>query len=350
MKRTLDLGSYDGIQEENPAPYKRLTWNRDPVASLSDWSIVVTSKSDKEEIDTYHVHKCLIGAGPRGSQYFLKLFTISGLKESQTCTSKLDLEETAASAFPDMLDFMYASQNEEVKVKTETAVAMRHLANYFGIPTLFESTIKFIQEDMNEFNIHIYLKEARQYHDESIIEATMEIFNRAWRDILVSEDGSKTKESLYMELLTPSEQVEVLKRALLNAVDSKEVVQMTVISGSKRVQNQQKTPCTYSVNQNISLRCKKKDRGIRLNQSDADYMVSGEEERSNIEIQMDEKCLPIYYFDEQSKQWIQSDHRDPDYVQRGETETTATKIPMNENYLPIYYFDEESKRWIQSDP
>mmetsp|Transcript_4984 Transcript_4984/g.6065 ORF Transcript_4984/g.6065 Transcript_4984/m.6065 type:complete len:295 (-) Transcript_4984:270-1154(-) len=221
MERTIDLGSYDGDLANNggdkgeKSPPKELTWNRDPIASLSDWTIVVTSNESKKT-KTYHVHKCVVGAGPRSSQYFFKLFSTSQMEECQTCTSKLDLEENAAVAFPRMLDFMYASKEVEVQVKTETAVALRHLANYFGVPTLFESVKKFIRQDIDRFNVHIYLKEAQQYHDQSIIKATIAIAGKSWRHLLLSEDGTKIRESPYMKLLSSEEQVDVMKLALLD--------------------------------------------------------------------------------------------------------------------------------------
>ena len=315
MKMALDLGSYsyDGLPEEDQAENKQLTWNRDPVASLSDWSIIVRSKSAQEETNIYYVHKCVMGAGPRGSQYFLKLFTTSGFEESQTCTSKLDLDESAARAFPDMLDFIYAPRQQEVNVTTETAVAMRHLSNYFGVPSLFESTNKFIQEDIDTSNIHIYLKEAQQYNDQRIVEATKTIFNRVWRDLLVSEDRTKIRQSAYMNLLEPSEQVDLLKVALLNEIQTKESEQV-----------------------------------IRKDEIDCDHALNEEGKISYKHLPMNEQCLPIYYFDEHSKQWIQSDDGDIDYVQRDETETIATEVQMDEDCLPIYYFDEDAKRWVQA--
>jgi hypothetical protein len=138
-----------------------------------------------------------------------------------TSTSRLELENSAVSiAFPDMLDFMYAHESEEVKAKSETAVALRHLAKYFEVPTLFESVNNFIQKDimvLNKDAIHIYLQEALQYDDDKILQATMVHAAASWEHMLVSEDGTKKKPSKYMDLLPLSLKLEVMELALLYA-------------------------------------------------------------------------------------------------------------------------------------
>jgi hypothetical protein len=229
-KNEMDLGSFyvDGESKVEDSP-KSLSWRLDPDASLSDWTIVVTTTVVQEEpaassskSTSYHVHKNIVGAGPRGSQYFLRLFKTNGLEESNTSTSRLELENSAAIAFPDMLDFMYryAYESEEVKVEAnpETAVALRHLANYFGVPTLFESVNNYIRKDMNKDNIHVYLREALQYQDDKIVQATMAAAVKSWLHVMVSEDGTQKKPSKYMDLLPQSQKFEVMELALLESV------------------------------------------------------------------------------------------------------------------------------------
>lgn len=48
-----------------------LSWRLDPEESLSDWTILVkTKRSNDDKVDTYHVHKSVLGVGPRRSNYF----------------------------------------------------------------------------------------------------------------------------------------------------------------------------------------------------------------------------------------------------------------------------------------
>lgn len=219
---SLDLGSYDG-DDDASAP-KKFTWNRDPSESLSDWTIIVTTKGvDKAETtsNTYHIHKHVVGAGPRGSKHFLKLFqsenSQEGVLKEESSISKLELYHSAATAFPEMLDFMYDFDPKEVRAQTDTAVALRYLANHFEVPTLFESVNKFIEDDMNRENIHIYVREARKYEDEIIINATMVIAAEAWEDMLLAKDGTPIEKSAYIDQLSESDQLELMKRALSEA-------------------------------------------------------------------------------------------------------------------------------------
>lgn len=222
IRPSLDLGSYGGDDDER-AP-KKFTWKRDPSESLSDWTIVVATKGvDTSEISTktYHIHKHVVGAGPRGSKYFLKLFQTESTQEEsskdESSTTRIELFHSAAIAFPEMLDFIYDFDPEEVQARTDTAVALRYLANHFEIPTLFESVNKFIDGDMDKENISEYLKEAKKYEDEIIINATMVIAAEAWEDMLLAKDGTPLKKSTYVDQLSDSDQLELLKRALSEA-------------------------------------------------------------------------------------------------------------------------------------
>jgi hypothetical protein len=146
---------------------------------------------------TYYVHKSVLGAGPRKSHYFCRLFQSSSssslLVESTTSTSHIELQQSSAvAAFPILLDFMYNTTNVRLfqeastnATSTSTAVALRYLANYFEVPALFQSTNLFIQKDMNKDNIHMYLQEAILYHDETIMEATMKVGAKAWQGLLL---------------------------------------------------------------------------------------------------------------------------------------------------------------------
>jgi hypothetical protein len=75
-KTQLDLGSF---QEDNSSPKRasKLTWRQDPEESLSDWTIIVKQHASEDKgvatpsPATHHIHKCVVGAGPRSSEHLL---------------------------------------------------------------------------------------------------------------------------------------------------------------------------------------------------------------------------------------------------------------------------------------
>ena len=282
---SMDLGAYQQSVDASigPSPETLLSWRSDPNTNLSDWTIVVSSKEESSLDDekdtedkkadpsgkgkvlnigddkkrqntsaslsdskktkavtapsttTYHVHKSVLGLGPRGSRYFLNVFR-SGkiLAESQSSTSYLNLELSAAQAFPAMLDFMYSTNKEKVKASSETAVALRHLANYFEIPPLYESVNEFIRIDVSGNNIHIYLKEAMAYQDDKIFDATLNVAAKNWDTLFVNcEDKSKLKPK-FLDMLPLEKQIELFHNSLIEAKAS-DMIQRSELNRFKRL-------------------------------------------------------------------------------------------------------------------
>ena len=237
--RKMNLGSYNQAGDSNSRKTQEaLTWRSDPEFNLSDWTVVVTTKASRSDVPVtgdrdgnkvadvetvpvewseviYHVHKAILGIGPRSSEYFLNVFRNKNMSEFKSATSRLHLEESAGKAFPAMLDFMY--NNSDVSATTETAVALRHLANYFGMPNLFESVNKFIENDMDKYNIHIYLDEAILYNDDIIMDATMSIAAENWNELFVSKDGQSVEKHAYLALLPQSKHMDLLQKTVLQA-------------------------------------------------------------------------------------------------------------------------------------
>jgi hypothetical protein len=137
------------------------------------------------------------------------------LEESKTSSSHVELEASASAAFPMMLDFMYSQHSIDVKASADTATALRHLANYFGVPTLFEAVNQFIQKDMCKKNIHFYLEQATLYQDEKVISSTLVVAAWAWEALLVREECS-----VYMSQLPQSKHLKLLKLVGLEAAKS----------------------------------------------------------------------------------------------------------------------------------
>jgi BTB/POZ domain len=123
--------------EEPPASKEKandyLLWRHEEEDSLSDWTIHVRStqpstaaavglaattaagsaakpheqghQANNAVVKTYHVHKYVLATGPRRSEYFVRLFR-HGFAESHNSTSRIELDEIAAKAFPVLLDFL----------------------------------------------------------------------------------------------------------------------------------------------------------------------------------------------------------------------------------------------------
>mmetsp|Transcript_8866 Transcript_8866/g.14758 ORF Transcript_8866/g.14758 Transcript_8866/m.14758 type:complete len:485 (-) Transcript_8866:215-1669(-) len=166
-KRNSALDIMDDFQEsDGDESEDRLSWRLDPEESLSDWTLLV-QKQDCLSVKEYHVHKNILAVGPCKSDYFASLFRTQ-MREAETSTSRIELEDVAADAVPNMLDFMYSSQHE-LHVTSELAVSLRYLAQYFGIKLLHRRVMSFLKSDMNVTNVHLYIQSAQLFHDEKML-------------------------------------------------------------------------------------------------------------------------------------------------------------------------------------
>lgn len=109
----------------------------------------------------------------RRSEYFTTLFKQSHLAEFATNTSHINLEDSAARAFPGILDYIY--NDKKIKFSSKNATAIRHLAHYFGIRSLWKCASAFIRGDFSVDTAAVYLTEAVQYHDEKLEHASINI-------------------------------------------------------------------------------------------------------------------------------------------------------------------------------
>ena len=129
--------------------------------------------NSKPLFQEYHVHKAILSVGPRRSEYFGTLFKQSHLSEFENNTSRINLEDSAADAFPAILDYIYTEKN--IKFTTKNATAVRHLAHYFGIRALWKLASAFIRGDFSLETAAVYLTEAILYHDEKLETASIDI-------------------------------------------------------------------------------------------------------------------------------------------------------------------------------
>jgi hypothetical protein len=153
-----DVDSFGSRDEEFP------NWRLDPEESESDWTIVIESVPDGA-ISEYHVHKCVLAEGLKKSDFFVSFFNLSSeqkMDDEGRSVSKVHAD--AAKLIPDMLDYLY-SIHDILKISTETAVAIRHLSQFFGIRALSTVVVSFVYEDMQIDNMKTYLMSATAFDD-----------------------------------------------------------------------------------------------------------------------------------------------------------------------------------------
>jgi len=170
----VDEDDWDDVSEKE----EPLTWSLDEPGNLCDWTVEVTriqspSFPTRPLVQHYHVHKAILSAGPRRSEYFATLFKQSHLTEFSTNSSRINMEDSAADVFPAILDYIYSDKN--VKFSTNNATAIRHLSHYFGIRSLWKLASVFIRGDFSLTTSPTYLTGAVLYHDEKLEQASIDI-------------------------------------------------------------------------------------------------------------------------------------------------------------------------------
>lgn len=110
---------------------------------------------------------------PRRSEYFATLFRQSHLSEFETNTSRINLEGSAATSFPAILDYIY--NDKPPKLNSRNVTAIRHLAHYFGIRSLWKCASAYIRGDFSLETAPTYLMESILYHDEKLQQASIDI-------------------------------------------------------------------------------------------------------------------------------------------------------------------------------
>ena len=118
---------------DDEATNERRDWRMDPDKSHSDWTIVISVGGKVQS--TYHVHKFALSVGGTRSEYFARLFSNTNLKEHETQTSRIELEDLAAKAFPVMLDYLYLLWRDYAysDLTFENSVALHYLGRYFEV-------------------------------------------------------------------------------------------------------------------------------------------------------------------------------------------------------------------------
>jgi len=179
-------------EEEPPENSKHLSWRLASSESHSDWTIeIVTKETDKDgkvstKTGVYHVHKHVLATGPRKSEYFARVFHEGGrFAESKSNTSRIELHEIAARAFPDVLDYVYAGERQ-LNVSTMNAAALHYLGGYFEMRRLRWEAKQFWKKDLGIKTCGRYYCHAKIFEDEKILKAAA----KTYADSILQVDAS----------------------------------------------------------------------------------------------------------------------------------------------------------------
>lgn len=163
------LFDYDNEEEVvETEPEQELTWRLDPVVSLSDWTIRVFNKETRQP-ELYYVHKNVLAVGRRKSEYFVRYFLSHDNLNSNQTSSDIWLESVASDVMPNFLDYLYSTAGE-LEIDTDSAVGLRHLAQYFGNRVLHQKVMKFVTNDLTMDNVLVYYQNSVPLDDEKISE------------------------------------------------------------------------------------------------------------------------------------------------------------------------------------
>ncbi len=137
------------------------SWRMESTESLSDFTIqVFCTRSGRAA--WYHVHKHILGVGPRRSEFLLGVF-----RSNTVSTAKIALEDEASAYVSKILDYAYC-HDLKLDLTTENVMAYRYLARVFKIFPVLEETAKFMLPDMTIENMSTYISNSSRFDDEIV--------------------------------------------------------------------------------------------------------------------------------------------------------------------------------------
>lgn len=159
------------------ASQRTLIWTTDRNDNFSDWILLIVRSGvswETSNVDTYHIHKSVVGVGPRPSLFLLDEFEDHDSVFVRN-TSSVELMSQAADLVPTMLDYMYNMKGDPLQITTSTATALRHLADKFGVETMFQEVNDFIRRDLNESTVYTYSNHAALFKDKQLMQAAFRL-------------------------------------------------------------------------------------------------------------------------------------------------------------------------------
>lgn len=141
-----------------------IAWRLDPEESWSDWKIEIRRK-DSQSIDTYHVHRTHLTSGAETSNYFVALFRSSNNFRESDSTSRIELEDEAAEAFPLFLDFIYSGKLPS----QEKMISLHYLGSYFGNKSLEKMGRAAVEKHLTVENLQYCLPLILKFPHDSLL-------------------------------------------------------------------------------------------------------------------------------------------------------------------------------------
>jgi hypothetical protein len=113
-----------------------------------------------------------LAAGPRKSEYFLRLFKDGGrFAGSSSSTSCINLSsKLEAAVFPALLDYIY-SVDHKLEICRETATALHHLGGCFEMRRLRWDAKQFIEKKMSASSCGTFYEHAKILNKQNILDA-----------------------------------------------------------------------------------------------------------------------------------------------------------------------------------
>jgi hypothetical protein len=149
--------------EIKPVVPQSLHWRNHP--NLSDWTVEVWTMNNEKEVvvERYPAHKSVLALE---SLYFMTLF-----KEQPTTvrTSRFDFTYEAATAFPMLLDYLYASTSLELT--TENAAIFYYFGQVLGLPRLRWEAKRFWTLDLSLETVGMYYLQAVALDNGKLLQA-----------------------------------------------------------------------------------------------------------------------------------------------------------------------------------
>jgi len=134
------------------SPTASLDWRMDPASSLSDWKLEIFNRSTRK-FTTYHVHRVVLGVGPRSCGRF-------SFQETSGVT-RVPLIAQACKLMPLFLDFLYGQT--AFAITTDNALGLAHLATVFEQAKLTTWVREFVMQDLTSKKLLRYWWDATYY-------------------------------------------------------------------------------------------------------------------------------------------------------------------------------------------
>jgi hypothetical protein len=149
-----------------------LSWRSDPSESFSDWQVQVRTMGSRE-VEEFHVHRNIVGFGPRKSGYFAKQFIYFTQKAKTDPTlatvSRLTVPAVEAKVFGFALDYLYLTEGQMQPTMTaEKACAVFKLAERLEMPSLQTTLAEFYRKHLNATNMGKFLRAAKKLNAERL--------------------------------------------------------------------------------------------------------------------------------------------------------------------------------------